>query len=50
MDFIIQPLEAGFELMDLNEVTNSVKECGCVHNHVAQCGCNIGCTKGSSSQ
>jgi hypothetical protein len=51
MEFIIQPLEAGFDLMDLTEgPTNSVEQCGCVHNTVPQCGCNIGCTKGTSSQ
>ncbi len=46
MDFVIQPLEFGTDVIELNHdkkntgcTINTVQECGCIHNTVAQCGC-----------
>jgi hypothetical protein len=44
MDFLIQPLEMGWDLFELSETNtncpqNSAKQCGCVINSKQGCGC-----------
>jgi hypothetical protein len=55
MEFLIQPLEMGWDPLELGETNsncpqNNAKQCGCVKNSASGCGCAQQSTTGPQTQ